>query len=47
MALNRIMAMLYVIDILYYAIIDDSWGIGVVNCIYCGKQLTFIDSVML
>jgi hypothetical protein len=32
MALNRIVKMLYVIDILNYTMIDDSWGIGVANC---------------
>jgi hypothetical protein len=33
MALERIVDVLYVIDILIYTIIDDSWGIGVVNSI--------------
>lgn len=28
MALNGIVVVLYVIDILYYTIIDDSWGVG-------------------
>jgi hypothetical protein len=29
MALNGIVGRLYVIDIEYYTVIDDSWGIGV------------------
>lgn len=31
MALNRIVVMLYIIDILYYTIFNDNWGIGVGN----------------
>jgi succinate dehydrogenase hydrophobic anchor subunit len=31
MAFSGIAVMLYVIDILYYTIIDDVWGIGMVN----------------
>lgn len=32
MALNRIAAVLYIADILYYTIVDGSWGIGKVYC---------------
>lgn len=28
MAFSGIVVMLYIIDILYYTVIDDSWGIG-------------------
>jgi hypothetical protein len=31
MALDRIVAVLYIIDILYYKVNDDSWGIGKTN----------------
>jgi len=34
----RFMAILYIVDILYYTIIDDSWGIGVANFNYCEKK---------
>jgi len=41
MALNRIVAALYVIDILCCTVNDDDWGIGKENCKYYDKQLTF------
>jgi hypothetical protein len=28
MALNEVFEMLYMVDILYYTVIDDDWGIG-------------------
>ena len=34
MALNGIVQVLYVIDVLQYTIIEDSWGIGKRNRIY-------------
>jgi hypothetical protein len=38
--ISGIAVILYVVDIQYYTIIEDSWGIGMVNCI---KQK--IDSI--
>ena len=37
MAFSGIVAVLYVIDILQYTIVDDSWGIGLVDCRYYVK----------
>jgi hypothetical protein len=31
MALNRVVDVLYVVDIYYFTAIDDGWGIRVVN----------------
>jgi len=36
MAFNGIVAEMYILDILYCTVIDESWGVGVVNC----KDLT-------
>ena len=33
MALNELVIVLYVVDILSYTIIDDNWGIGGPDCI--------------
>ena len=38
MAFNRIEAMLYIIDILYYTIFYNYWGIGVESCKYLTKK---------
>jgi hypothetical protein len=38
MALNEIFYTLYVVDILYYTGINDSWGIGVPSCYYYADQ---------
>ena len=35
MASSGILTMLYMVVILYYTAIDESWGIGVVKCKYC------------
>jgi hypothetical protein len=40
MALNEVFEILYILDILYYTVISDSWGIGIVICRYCGKLIT-------
>jgi len=40
MVLNRIVITSYIVYILYYTIIDVNWGIGIVICKYCDKQLT-------
>jgi hypothetical protein len=31
MTLNHIVAIMYIIDILYYTVIDEYWGIGIVK----------------
>jgi len=41
MALNRIIAVSYVIDILYYTVIDDNWGIGKLICKYRDKLIAY------
>ena len=33
MALNRIVAMLHMIDMLHYTIVSDSWGMGSISLI--------------
>ena len=45
MALNGIVIVWYVIDILYYTIIGCSWGFGVGKSKKCDKQNTFIVRV--
>ena len=40
MALNEIVIMQYIIDILYYTVIDDNWGIGIGKSKNHDKQLT-------
>ena len=47
MALNGIVLMLYVIDILYYKANDDSWGIGEVNSINHNKLIAYIVRFMM
>jgi len=41
MASVAIVTMLYLIDILYYMIYIDYWGIGKRKCYYCGNQFTW------
>ena len=38
MAFSGIVVMLYMIDILDYTVIDDSWGIGIRSCEYCDSN---------
>ena len=32
--------MLYVIDVLNYTVVNNDWGIGIVNYRYCDKQFS-------
>lgn len=45
MALNEVLLIMYVIDIQYYTIFDDDWGIGIRICKNYDKQ--FAETLLL
>ena len=47
MVLNGIVVMVYMIDILYYIITDDDWGVRNLNYKNCYKQIAQIVAPVL